>query len=117
MTITGDYHAQSAVEQELVLRLESLLAAASRNRHRERLVQDSGPTSAAISTMETSSSETPGDYRHYVLPNTSTDIWLDRWAAFEPRLSIRPFEREAPMNNPASVPRTRDLDKQRSLTL
>ena len=54
MAVTADYDAQSAVERELVLRLASLLwPAASRLRHRERLVQDPSETSAAISTTST----------------------------------------------------------------
>ena len=69
MAVTADYDAQSAVERELVLRLASLvMAAASRHRHRERLVQDPGETSAAISTTEAGPSEAPeiidGVYRN-----------------------------------------------------
>jgi hypothetical protein len=48
MAVTAGYDAQSAVERELVLRLASLLAAASRHHHRERPVQDPGETPGAI---------------------------------------------------------------------
>src|SRR6266436_8414230 len=67
MAVTADYDAQSAVERELVLRLASLLwPAASRLRHRERLVQDPGKTPASVSPTSTGPSGASEDHRQHV---------------------------------------------------